>query len=76
MSSAVVAFLHVICTRVNIVPRGKSGTNHFAWTDSHDSNTILYSLDSSTIYVKIRLFCGAIPELHGLKFGNEIVQTA
>ena len=41
MSSAVVEFLHAIHTCVKIVPREKSGTKRFAWTDSHDSSTIL-----------------------------------
>ena len=68
MSSAVTAFLHVICTRVNIVPRGKSGTNHFAWIDSRDSSIVVYSLDSSTIFVKIKLFCGSVPEKREVKY--------
>ena len=41
MSSAVVEFLHAIHTCVKIVPREKGGTKRFAWTDSHDSSTIL-----------------------------------
>ena len=41
MSSAVAALLHAIRTGVKIVPREKSGTKRFAWTDSHDSNIIL-----------------------------------
>ena len=56
MSSAVAALLHAIGTGVKIVPREKSGTKRFAWTDSHDSSIILYNLYSSTIYVKIKFF--------------------
>ena len=41
MSSAVAALLHAIRTGVKIVPREKSGTKRFAWTDSHDSSNIL-----------------------------------
>ena len=41
MSSAVAALLHAIRTGVKIVPREKSGTKRFAWTDSHDSSIIL-----------------------------------
>ena len=76
MSSAVAALLHAIGTGVKIVPREKSGTKRFAWTDSHDSSIILYNLYSSTIYVKIKFFHWAVPELHDLKSRNEIVQTA
>ena len=57
MSSVVAASMHAICMRVKIVPRKKSGTKSFAWTDSHDSSIILLSLDSSTVYVEIMFFC-------------------
>ena len=41
MSSGVVGFVHAIHMRVKKVPRAKSGTFWFPWTDFHDSRTIM-----------------------------------
>ena len=72
MSSAVAAFLHAIHTRVKIVPREKSGTKPFAWTDFRNSSTMLSSLDSSTEYVKINFFHRAVPEKRNVKYVSKI----
>ena len=44
MSSAVNGFVHAVRKHLQKVPRTKSGTFRFTWTDSHDSTTSFVAL--------------------------------
>ena len=76
MSSAATAFVHDTGKRSQKVPRAKTGTFWFPRMDSQDSKTFNSSCTTLQYKTGMKVFCRAVPELHGIKKLENFSTTA